>query len=353
MYDAIIIGAGPIGLEAAAVFKRAGIRYLHLEQGQIGETITRWPRDTQFFSSPEWVAIAGMPIQTRGQEIVTGEAYLAYLRQVVEVLDLPVNTYETVTSVSGRTGAFTVVTRRMDGTEQTYTTRTIVLATGDMNAPRLLNLSGEDLPHVTHYWRDPHEYFRRRLLIVGGANSAVEAALRCWRAGASVALSYRGEALSEKRLISRLYLEINLLIKNRRIEFYPATEVVEIRPGTTMLRSTGAAVGTELPVAADFVYLATGFTMDQRLYQQLGVATEGTELRPLVDPQTMETNVPGVYVIGTATGGNQRGYKVFITTSHRHCLAVAGAIAPEARIDPAWVGNLSARDYRLSSADVE
>lgn len=352
MYDSIIIGAGPIGLEAAAVFKRAGIHYAHLEQGQIGSTIARWPRDTRFFSSPEWVAIAGIPIQTRGQEIITGEEYLAYLRQVVEILDLQVRTYEEVSAITGRAGGFRVTTTALDRTERQYESCSIVLATGDMNHPCRLGILGEDLPHVTHYWRDPHEYFRRRLLIVGGANSAVEAALRCWRAGASVALSYRGAALSEKRLISRLYLEIDLLIKNRRIEFFPGTEVAEIRPGRALLRQTAAKDGgTELP--ADFIYLATGFTMDLTLYQQLGVATEGTELRPVVDPQTMETNVPGVYVIGTATGGNQRGYKVFITTSHRHCLAVARAIAPEAHVDSAWVGNLAVRDYPLSSDDVE
>ena len=333
IYDAILIGAGPIGLE----------------QGQIGATITRWPRNTTFFSSPEWIAIAGVPIQTQGQDRITGESYLAYLRQVVEVLDLQVNTYESVTEVTGSAGAFTVTTRRLDGSHAVYTGKTIVLATGDMNAPRMLDVPGEGLPHVTHYWRDPHDYFRRSLMIVGGANSAVEAAIRCWRAGARVRLSYHGESLSEKRLISRLYLEIDLLIKNRQISFFPQTVVQEIRPGGVTL----AGPDGSQQVRADFVYVATGFTMDQRLYQQLGVSTEGEEQRPAFDPKTMQSNVPGVYVVGTATGGNQRGYKVFITTSHEHCLAAARAIKPDARIDAAWVGNLPARDYPLSSKDVE
>ncbi len=358
IYDALLVGAGPIGIEMASVLKRTGLRYLHLEAGQIGDTITRWPRNTQFFSSPEWIAIAGVPIQTAAQEIVTGEHYLAYLRQVVELFELEVRTYETVTAVRGPLGDFTTTTRDLAGEEHRYRSRAVILATGDMNRPRLIGVPGEDLPHVTHYWNDPHLYFRRRLLIVGGRNSAVEAALRCWRAGVHVAISYRGDELDEKRLISRLHLEIDLLIRNGRIEFYPLTEPQEIRPGVTVLRSL-ASHGEMREVASDFVYLATGFEMDQRLYEQLGVAVEGEERRPVHDPQTMETNMPGVYVVGTAVGGNQRGYKVFITTSHEHCTKAARAIAERYRPDRAsavseeWVGNLPRRDYPLTSRDVE
>ncbi|MFW6261877.1 MAG: NAD(P)-binding domain-containing protein, partial [Spirochaetota bacterium] len=353
-----------------------------------------WPRNTRFFSSPEWSAIAGVPIQTVGQEIVTGERYLAYLRQVVEVFDLDVHTYEPVTAVTGSAGDFEVATRDLAGAEHTYRSATVVLATGDMNHPRTLGVPGEDLPHVTHYWTDPHLYYRRRLLIVGGRNSAVEAALRCWRAGVKVAISYRGGILDEKRLISRLHLEIDLLIRNGQIDFYPLSEPAEIRPGSVALRgvaadenlaSTAASAhggranltepGTTREVDADFVYLATGFEMDQSLYEELGVTTEGDERKPTHDPQTMESNVPGVYVVGTAIGGNQRGYKVFITTSHEHCTKAARAIAARAEaeaeaeavdaepgaavaaradsIPDCWVGNHPSRDYPLSSKDVE
>lgn len=356
-FQAILIGAGPIGIETAAVFSRAGINYLHLEAGQIGQTITRWPRNTRFFSSPEWIAIAGMPIQSEDQAIITGEAYLAYLRQIVETRRLKINTYEEVTSVTGSLGTFTVTSRCLDGSEQTYQAERIVLATGDMNRPRLLGVPGEELPHVTHYWSDPHDYFQRRLLIVGGANSAVEAAIRCWRAGAQVAISYRGQALEERKLISRLYLEIDLLIKNGQVALYASTEVERIEPGAVMLRPTAGAVSTSASslqrVDTDFVYLATGFEMDQRLYAELGVETEGEESRPVFDPRSMETNVAGVHVVGTATGGNQRGYKVFITTCHHHALAVASAIEPGVGLDSGWVGNIASRDYPLSSKDVE
>ncbi len=358
-YDVILVGAGPIGIEMATVLTRSGISYRHFEAGPIGTTITRWPRNTQFFSSPEWIAIAGVPIQTAGQEIVTGEQYLSYLRQVVELFDLRINTYEAVTGVSGEAGDFLVATRDLAGRDDRYRARTVVLATGDMNHPRTIGVPGEDLPHVTHYWNDPHIYFQRRLLIVGGRNSAVEAALRCWRAGVRVALSYHGPGLDEKRLISRLYLEIDLLIRNGRIEFLPLTRPVELRPGSATLRNLPPGSGSR-EVEADFVYLATGFEMDQRLYESLGIDTVGDERRPVHDPRTMESNVPGVYVVGTATGGNQRGYKVFITTSHEHCTNAARAIAarcgsPELAdaISDRWVGNHPARDYPLTSSDVE
>jgi bacillithiol disulfide reductase len=348
-YDALIVGAGPIGIELGTVLSRAGFNYLHLEAGPIGSTITRWPRNTRFFSSPEWISIAGIPIQTEGQEIPTGEAYLAYLRHVVEIFNLSIQSYEPVMDIQGARGDFTVRSTDQRGETHEYRTRNIVLATGDMNAPRLIGIPGEELPHVTHLWQDPHLYFQRKLLIVGGRNSAVEAALRCWRAGVKVAISYRGSRLDQKRLISRLHLEIDLLIRNRQIDFHPNTVPVEIRPGVTVLDQ--AAQRFDVP--ADFVYLATGFEMDQRLYEKLGIAVEGQEKRPVHDERTMESSVPGVYIAGTATGGNQRGYKVFITTSHIHCLRIARGINPGATIEEGWVGNHQSREYPLSSADVE
>ncbi|MFP4550090.1 MAG: NAD(P)-binding domain-containing protein [Spirochaetales bacterium] len=359
-YKAIIVGAGPIGIEMATVLKRADVPYLHLESGPVGRTITKWPRNTRFFSSPVWVAIAGIPIHTEGQEIVTGEHYLSYLRHLVEIFDLDIRTYETVVKVEGERGDFVVLSSDLAGREHSYHAENIVLATGDMNKPRTINIPGENLPHVTHYWKDPHLYFQRSLLIVGGRNSAVEAAIRCWRAGVNVSISYRGKSLDEKRLISRLHLEIDLLVKNGQIAFYPESEPVLIEPGAVRLQSvstedkwsssSGDAVQT-LPF--DFVYLATGFEMDQTLYRQLGVALEGEEQQPVHNPGTMESNVPGVYVIGTSTGGNQRGYKVFITTSHEHCTKAARAIVPDIEVRDEWVGNHNRRDYPLSSKDVE
>lgn len=376
LQDVALIGAGPIGIEMATVLTRAGISYVHLEAGQVGEMMLRWPRETRFFSAPEWVSIAGVPIHSTDQSRPTGDEYLAYLRGVVEQFDLEIRTFERVTRISGAAGDFHLESLTRDGGRHTYRARNVILATGDINEPRRLGIPGEDLPHVGHLWDNPHRWFRRRLLIVGGRNSAAEAAIRAWRAGARVALSYRGPALEKSFLLSSLHLMLDLLIKNGKVEFYPLTTPVEITATEVHLRGLAAAEcgalnaevdpasrhagrsiltapGTVRALPADDVLLATGFTMDRSLFEMLGVTFSGDTRAPELNPDTMETNVPGVYAIGTATGGDQRGYTVFITTSHPHCLRAARAIAPDREIPDEWVGNAPDRDYPLVPEDIE
>jgi thioredoxin reductase (NADPH) len=346
--DVVVIGAGPIGLEVASVLKRNRVSYLHFEAGQIGETIARWPRNTVFFSSPEWIAVAGIPIHTVGQQRITGERYLAYLRHVCEVLDMKVRTYERVTSISGEDGSFAVRTSSIAG-EREYQAAKIILAVGDMDRPRLLGIPGEHLPTVTHYFDDPHRYFGKRLLIVGGRNSAMEAALRCWRSGVDVTVSYRREAIEERRVLSRIYLEISILFEKGQLGFLPSTVPVSIEPGAVDLEATDGS-GRKIRHETDFVYLATGFVQDDRLYRSVGVSLIGAEERPEHDPETMETNVPGVYVAGTGVGGNQSSYTVFITTCHDHSYKILRSLD---RGETAITGNLPARDYELTPEDIE
>ena len=196
-YELIIVGAGPIGLELAVSMKRAGVDYLHIEAGQIGHTISWYPRETRFFSSAERIAIAGVPLVTPDQQKASREQYLAYLRGIVQQFDLLINTYERVTRIDRQEGRFHLETERADGFWY-HTADQVVLAMGDMHRPRRLNIPGEALEHVSHYFDDPHRYFRRRLLIVGGKNSAAEAAIRCCRAGANVSISY-GSGFSPRR----------------------------------------------------------------------------------------------------------------------------------------------------------
>ncbi|MFW6214508.1 MAG: NAD(P)-binding domain-containing protein [Alkalispirochaetaceae bacterium] len=345
--DTLLIGAGPIGLEVAAALKRGGAEYTHLEGGCIGETISRWPRRTVFFSSPEWIAIAGVPIHTVGQEQITGEEYLAYLRLVVETLGLEVSTYERVTSVR-KEGEYFLAESEGIGYSRLYRSRRVVFALGDMAKPRVLGLPGEDQETVFHHFDDPHRYFQRELLIVGGRNSALEAALRSWRAGARVTLSYRGRTIDKNAVLSRLHLEISLLIRNRKIVYLPETEPVAFAPGKTTLRHL--AGGREEEIKSDFVFLATGFIPDHTLLEELGVRFHGQTREPEFDPETMETNVAGVYVAGTATGGNQNRYKVFITTSHPHAARIARSITGKSGGPQ---GNYPNREYPLAPADIE
>jgi len=194
-----------------------------------------------------------------------------------------------------------------------------------MHRPRMLGVAGEGLAHVSHYFEGPHKYFGTRVLIVGGKNSAVEAALRCWRAGARVTVSYRGERFDEQRVKYWLRPEIEWLVEKGEIGWLPRTVVREIREGSVVLGdASGRGVTTE--VETDFVLLMTGYVQDPWLFGAFGVGLEGPERRPAHDARTMETNVPGVYVAGTACGGSQERTRYFIENTHVHADRIVRAI---------------------------
>jgi thioredoxin reductase (NADPH) len=323
--DVLLIGAGPIGIELAVALKARGIAYVHLDASQIGSTIAWYAPQTHFFSSPERIAIAGVPLQTVDQTKATREEYLTYLRAVVQQFDLRIETFERVVSLHKYDDWFEAVSVRASG-ERRWRARNVVLAIGDMHRPRRIEVPGEDLPHVSHYFGDPHQYFRRRVLIVGGQNSAVEAAIRCHRVGADVAMSYRGRELDPHRIKFWLLPEIRSLIRDGRVRWLPSTVVREIRGNAVTLDrcQDDAFVGD---VDADAVLLLTGYEQDSDLFEQAGVTLEGEARRPRFDEQTMETNVPGLYVAGTGSAGTQfGGVKEFIETSHVHVARIVAAL---------------------------
>lgn len=314
-FDVAIVGAGPIGLELAVALKRAGVSYLQFDAKQVGYTVSWFAPQTRFFSSNERIAIAGVPLQTYDQTKATREEYLTYLRRVVQEFDLRVNTYEPVGRIDREAGGVFRLTTHPASGDRTYRARSVVLATGGTAAPRRLGIPGEDLSHVSHYFQDPHTYFRRRVLVVGGKNSAVEAALRCYHAGAQVAISYRRGAFKEKSIKYWLMPEITGLIESGRIGGHFETTPVEITPSHVRLRH---ADGTEVEEPADFVLLMTGYVADMSLARQAGVRLKDGSEAPEYDERTMETNVPGLYVAGTAVAGTQDGYTVFIENCHVH-----------------------------------
>ena len=340
--DVAVIGAGPIGLELAVALRRAGIEYLHFDAKQIGYTISWFPPDTRFFSSNERIAIAGVPLQTADQSKATREEYLAYLRGVVEQFDLEVNTYEPVVGIERGDGQFLISTQPV-GRRRRYRARRIVLCTGGTDHPRRLNIPGEDLPHVSHYFQDPHKYFRKRLLVVGGKNSAVETALRCHHAGAHVSLSYRRPQLDQRSIKYWLLPEINTLIESGRVGGLFGTIPTEITPTHVTLApwrqgeagsGNGESVPNPLKAEFDFVLLQIGYEQDTTLLELAGVELRGECRAPVYNEMTMETNVPGVYVAGTVTGGTQDKYRVFIENCHIHVgrivAALTGAAPPAA-----------------------
>ena len=355
--DVVLIGGGPIGLEMAVALKDAGVEYVHVESRQIGHTISWFPRQCRFFSSPDRIAICGVPLVTADQSKASREDYLAYLRGIVEQFDLKILCYQQVTRLEpispeagsqGRGARFRVHTQSAAGPRE-YCARHVILAIGDMHRPRRLrdpqggDVPGVFLPHVSRYFDDPHPYFRQTLLIVGGRNSAVEAAVRCYRAGARIALSYRGSQFDQQSIKYWLRPELEWLIETGAIGFYPATVPVRITPTSVWLSSTARAEPPSAPspaieVPADFVLLLIGYEMDQTLLGGAGVELAGENAAPVVDPQTMETSVPGLYVAGTAAAGTQIRFRLFIENCHSHVLRIARAITGN---DPPHINRLA------------
>jgi thioredoxin reductase (NADPH) len=313
-----LVGAGPIGIELATAFKSEGLSYVHLDAGAIGATIAWYAPYTRFFSSPERIAISGVPLQTPDQTKATREEYLTYLRSVVQQFDLQVRTFERVQVISRvAEDRFLLETETPTGARRSYRAEKVVLAIGDMHRPCMLDIPGEDLAHVSHYLEDPHSYFGRRVLIVGGKNSAVEAAIRLCRLGAKVTLSYRGAELDPKRVKFWILPEIAALIRDGLMTFLPNTVPRQIGSETVLLESLED--GSPLEVDAEAVLLLTGYAQDPTLFEQLGITLEGPGRKPHYDENTMETDVPGVYVAGTGSGGTQLGgARIFIENCHVH-----------------------------------
>ncbi len=328
-----IIGAGPIGLELAVALKQAGVDYVQIDAAQIGSTIEWYPPQMLFHSSSDRLALAGVPIQTANQQKITREEFLAYLRALVQHFGLTVRTYERVVRIDKLPGGgFELRTVAIDGEHRTRAD-ILVLAIGAMHAPRLIGVPGENLTHVSHYLGDPHKYFAKRLLVVGGRNSAVEAAVRCHRAGADVTISYRGDDFDPKVVKFWLLPEVRALIRDGFVRFLPRTSVTEIGNGTVTL-------SPKQEVSADFVLLMTGYRQDPTLFDMLGVKLQGDECQPMHDPETMETNVPGVFIAGTAVAGTPpRKVSVIVETCHVHVPRIVGAISgrrvalPDGRLD--------------------
>jgi thioredoxin reductase (NADPH) len=328
--EVAIVGGGPIGLELAAALAEVDVDYRLLEARQIGHTISTWPRHTHFYSTAERIAIAGVPIPIVDHEHITGEQYLAYLRAVAQQFDLQINAYERVTAVEPIDDTFRLRTRTRIG-EQEYESQHVVLATGDMNSINKLGIPGEGLSHVSHRLDDPHRYFGQRLLVVGGGNSALEFAARCWRAGAEVTLSYRRAKFNPLFVKSRLVEDFRTLTREDKITFLPRTAPLEIGPASVTLAPTrgGEPVdGERTEHPTDFVLLCTGYVADLNLFEQAGVTIEGPPgMIPRFDPDTMETNVPGLYVAGTAASGQQARHRLFIETSHHHVTRIVEDIS--------------------------
>jgi thioredoxin reductase (NADPH) len=311
-FDLVIIGAGPAGLAAAIEAKRRGLRYVVVEKAALVNSLLHYPDDMAFFTTPELMEIGGLPFVSPHEKPTRQEA-LRYYRRVTEAMGLEVRLYEPVTEIARRDdGAFRIVSRIPDGGVVERTARFVILAAGAYDVPNRLGVPGEELPHVSHYYREAHSNWRRRVVIVGGKNSAAEAALELYRAGARVLLVHRGSALGES-IKYWVKPDIENRIAEGAIRARFSTRVVEITSTDVILDGPDGRV-TE---PADRVLLLTGYRSDPVLLKQAGAAIDPETGAPVHDEATFETTVPGLYVIGAFVAGKQSG-RIFIENGRFH-----------------------------------
>lgn len=320
--DVLIIGAGPIGLETTAALKAKGLEVICVDAGPIGGTIfSLFPPATRFFSSPERLAIAGVDLQVPAQEKTSREEYLAYLRMVVNTLDLPVQTYQKVVAATHNQDHWDVTTTNRSGQPTVWSAAHVVLAMGGTHRGRRLGVPGEDLGHVEHDLGDPHRFFGRQIVIIGGKNSAAEAALRCWRVGAHVTIVHRGDQLHE-RVKYWIKPEVEALIEEGRIDARFNAIVKQIDSDGVVIES-GTGIDT---ILCQDVLLMIGYEQDPVLLDLFGVDRDGLQSAPIHDPTTMRTNQAGVFVAGTAVAGTQQRFRTYIENAHVHAGRITAAI---------------------------
>jgi len=328
--DLIVIGAGPSGLSAAIAAKRRDLDYQVLEQGVLVNSIQNFPPHMVFFTTPELLEIGGLPFVSPYDKPTRVEA-LRYYRRVVDAFDLQIAFDEAVVSVSrdspdpaGESQVFAVETRSSRGVRRVRHAHAVILAIGYYDQPNMLGVPGEDLPHVHHYYTEPHPYYRQRVVIVGGGNSAAESALELYRAGAHVTLIHRAPQL-KSTIKYWVRPDIENRIKEGSVAARFNTCVREIRP-TSVVVTAGADGGRreeELP--ADAVFLLVGYHADWDLMADAGI--ELTDRRaPVLDPETFETNVPGLFVAGGAIAGVDTG-NIFIENGRFHGERIVDVIA--------------------------
>ena len=296
----VIVGAGPIGLACAISAKRRGIDPLVIDAGAICESILRYPVGMTFFTTPERLEIGNHPITTSGAKPTREEA-LKYYRSVARVEELRIRTYTRLLDVRREKGRLvaSVATGVGEQREEAISCDRLVLATGYFDHPNLLRIPGEDLPHVSHYPDEPHRTSGLDVVIVGGKNSAVELALNAYRAGARVTLVYRGSALKPS-VKYWLRPDIENRIKAGEIAARWSTTVCAITPRHVTVQDSS---GTTSELPADLVYLLTGYQPDFDLFRRIGLELDPASGKPAHDPQTLETNVPGIHVAGSVTAG--------------------------------------------------
>lgn len=315
IFDVIIVGGGPIGLACGVEAQKQGLNYLILEKGALTNSIYNYPINMRFFSTSDRLEMAGIPFMSVENKPTRTEA-LEYYRRIYFHFKLKVNLYEGVKILEKKGENFLITTSK-----GSYQTQKIVLATGFYDLPNLMNVPGEELPKVMHYYKEPWPFVAQKVLVVGGANSAVDAALECWRKGAEVSMVLLGEEVDEN---VKYWVRPDIMnrIKEGSIKAFTQSKVKEIRDQEVLITTpTG-----DVTIDNDFVLAMTGYKPNFALLDQLGVELSLDEKRqPCYDQANQESNVPGVYLAGVVCGGlNTREF--FIENSIVHAESIMADI---------------------------
>lgn len=311
---AIIIGGGPCGLSAAIALQNAGIVPLVIEKGNIVNAIYHYPTHQTFFSSSDKLSIGDVPFITQDRKPRRNQA-LVYYREVVKLKKIRINRFEKAEKVVKGGGGFTVYTEK-----EQYFTPYVIIATGYYDHANWMGIPGEELPNVSHYFKEGHPYFDTKVLVIGGKNSAVDAALELHKAGAHVTVAYRGSDYSPS-IKPWVLPEFDGLVRKGEIEMLFNTEVQEIKEQSVMLRVNGQ----KRELTNDFVFAMTGYHPDHSFLTKMGVDIDPSTGRPSFNEETMETNVPDLYIAGVIAAGNNAN-EIFIENGRFHGGQIANSI---------------------------
>jgi len=311
IYDIICIGAGPTGLATAIEAKRAGMQPLVIDKACLCNSIHHYPVNMVFFTTPELLEIGDLPLVCAADKPTRVEA-LKYYRKATEHYGLELRLFERVIRLEGNDGNFTLVTRTEQGMEEKYRCKKVVVATGYYDLPNYLGVPGEDSPHVSHYYTEPHAFWNQDVVVIGGKNSAAEAALDLYRNGARVTLVHRGKELGSS-LKYWVRPDIENRIKAGQIRAFLDARVEEITKAEVILEHHQRQ--KRLP--ARQVFALTGYHPDYAFIERLGVKLDAETRKPTLNPKSLESNVPGVHLAGVVIGGRHTG-EIFIENGRFH-----------------------------------
>jgi thioredoxin reductase (NADPH) len=311
----IVVGAGPTGLACGIELQRRGIDVTLIDKGCLTNSLYHYPTHMTFFSTPELLEIGDIPMTSMFEKPTRTEA-LKYYRRVADHYGLRINQYERVESIAGDDNNFAVITDK-----RTYSAKKIVLSTGYYDVPNLLNIPGESLPKVIHYYKEPHPYYNHDVVVIGAKNSAAISALELHRSGARVTLVHRGPGI-HKHVKYWIKPDIENRIKFGEVKAYFDTNVVKIEPDSVTLATPEGTV----IIPNDFVFAMTGYSPDMKFLNATGISLDPATQRPYINSDTLESERKGVFLAGVIVAGMHTN-EIFIENGRFHGHQIAEAIA--------------------------